>query len=80
MITLTPEAEAQLHTVATQRGLSAEEALRLLIAEAADVVDAVTGLHQGTAEIAAGDWISLEELWRDMETQAQLRRGDRAQR
>ena len=50
MITLTPETEAQLRTVAHYQGLSAEEALTILIAEAAEVADAVAGLHRGTAE------------------------------
>ena len=74
MITLAPETEAQLQTVATQRGVSAEEALSELIAEAAEVADAVAGLRQGTAEINAGDWMSLEDLRRDMDAQAGRRR------
>ena len=79
MITLTPETEAQLQTVATQRGVSAEEALSELIAEAAEVADAVAGLRRGTAEIDAGDWISLADLRRDLDAQAHSRRGIRAQ-
>ena len=78
MITLKPETEAQLQTVAMQRGMSAEEALNELIAEAIEVTDAVAGLHEGTAEINAGDWVSQEDLRRDLEAQAQSRRGGHA--
>ena len=50
MITLTPETEAQLKTVAHYQGLSAEEALIGLIAEAAEVAEAIARLHPGTAK------------------------------
>lgn len=64
---LTPETEAQLTVIAAQRGLPPEKALIQMVAdeaqrvaEEADIADAVAGLLRGSAEIAAGDWVSLE--------------------
>lgn len=62
-ITLTHGTEAMLLAVAAQRGLAPDEALNVLLAEAAtDFEEAVAGIQRGMDDFAAGRWISLEEF------------------
>ena len=68
-LTLTPDAEARLRSVAAQRGLPPEKTIDVLLAEAdLDFQEAVVGIQRGMDDFAAGRWISLE----DYEAQIQL--------
>ena len=76
-LTLTPDTEAMLLTVAAQRGLAPESTLDVILAEVAtDFEEAVAGIQRGMDDFAAGRWISLE----DYEATAEARRQARAAR
>jgi predicted transcriptional regulator len=61
-LTLTPDAEARLRSVAAQRGLPPEQTIDVLLAEAdTDFQQAVAGIQRGIDDFAAGHWISLED-------------------
>lgn len=73
-LTLTPDTEAMLLTVAAQRGLAPESTLDVILAEAAtDFEEAVAGIQRGMHDFAAGRWMSLE----DYEAKAVARRRTR---
>lgn len=61
-LTLTPETEAQLTAVAALRGLSPEDTLAQVLAEArAEFEDAVADVRASLEDFAAGRSLSLEE-------------------
>ena len=65
-LTLTPDTEALLNTVAAQRGLPLEKTLEMVLAEAqaaaeTEYREAVAGIQRGMDDFAAGRWISLED-------------------
>ena len=66
-LTLSPEKEARLRTVAVQRGLAPEEALEVLLDTAltdaeVDFQEASVGIRTGMEDFAAGRSVSLEEF------------------
>ncbi len=70
-LTLTPDTEARLRSVAAQRGLPPEKTIDVLLAEAdTDFHEAIAGIQRGMDDFAAGRWISLE----DYEAQIQAER------
>ena len=65
-LTLTPDTEALLNSVAAQRGLPPEKTIEALLAEAqaaaeSEYREAVAGIECGMDDFAAGRWISLED-------------------
>ena len=73
-LTLTPDTEALLQSVAAQYGLPPEKTIEVLLAEAqaaaeTDHREAVVGIQRGMDDFAAGHWISLEDY--EAQTQAE---------
>jgi hypothetical protein len=67
MLTLTPDTEMRLRTVAAGRGLAPEQALETLLGQAlsaaeAELQETMEGLRASAADFAAGRWNTLEEL------------------
>ncbi len=71
MLTLTPETETRLRTVAAERGMAPEQALETLLARAlenaekeadAERQDTLTGLRQSAEEFAQGRWTTPDDL------------------
>lgn len=61
-VTLTPDIEARLRTVAAQRGLPPEQTLADVLAEAeADFNDTIEGIRAGLEDVEAGRTVTLEE-------------------
>jgi len=61
-LTLPPETEARLHSVAAQRGLPPEKTLDVLLVEAdTNYYEAIAGIQRGMDDYTAGRWISLED-------------------
>lgn len=68
-LTLTPDTEARLRSVAAQRGLPPEKTIDILLAEAdTDFQEAIAGIQRGMDDFAAGRWIPLN----DYEAQSQV--------
>ena len=66
-LTLTPEKEARLLTIATGRGLPPEMALETLLDQAfrdaeTELMETTAGLKASIADFDAGRWITPEEL------------------
>ena len=66
-LTLTPDTETRLRTVAAGRGQAPEQALESLLAQAladaeAELQDTLLGLRASAADFAAGRWVAPEEL------------------
>lgn len=66
-MTLAPETETRLRSVAGEHGLAPQQALEVLLGRAladaeAERQEAVTGLRQSARECAAGKWLTSEEL------------------
>lgn len=73
-LTLTSDTEARLRAVAAQRGLTPEEALDVVLAEAqTDFDEAVAGIRRGMDDFAAGRWISLEDYEAQVRAKRQIR-------
>lgn len=65
-LTLTPDTEALLNSIAAQRGLPLEKTLKIVLAEAqaaaeTDYREAAAGIQRGMDDFAAGRWVSLED-------------------
>lgn len=66
-LTLTPDTEMRLRTIAAGRGLAPEQALEALVTQAlteaeAELQDTLADLRASAADFAAGRWISADEL------------------
>ncbi len=90
-LTLTPDTETRLRTVAEGQGLELaelhdailarglEEAEARLRAEAeAELQDTLDGLDRSMADVAAGRWITSEELDQRLEAKADAARARRS--
>ncbi len=67
MLTLAPDTEMRLRTVAAGRGLAPEQALEPLLAHAlseaeAELQETLAGLRASAADFAAGRWTTPGEL------------------
>jgi len=67
MLTLTPDTEMRLRTVAAGRGLAPEQALEALLGHAlseaeAELQETLAGLRASAADFAAGRWTTPEGL------------------
>lgn len=73
-LTLTPDTEARLRSVAAQRGLPPEQTIDVLLAEAdTDFQQAVAGIQRSMDDFAAGRWISLEDYEAQLPARRQAR-------
>lgn len=73
-LTLAPETETRLRTVAAQRGLAPEDALAQVLAEATeDFEEAVAGIREGLADVEAGRTVTLEDHWAAVRARRQER-------
>ncbi len=66
-LTLAPETETRLRTVAEGNGLAPEQALEVLLGRAltdaeAEMQETIASLRQSVQEFAEGKWVSPEEL------------------
>ena len=66
-LTLTPDTEIRLRTVAAGRGQAPEQALEVLLAQAladaeTELQDTLAGLRASAADFAAGHWTTPEAL------------------
>ena len=73
-LTLAPEIETRLRTVAEGNGLAPEQALEVLLGRAlteaeAERQETMAGLRQSAQEFAEGKWLTPEELDAELRTQ-----------
>ncbi len=65
-LTLTPDTEAVLQTLAAQRGQAPEQIVEALVRHAAqeerERQETLSGLRQSVQQFAAGQWVALEDL------------------
>ena len=66
-LTLAPETETRLRTVAGEQGLAPEQALEVLLGRAladaeAERQETMVGLRQSSREFAEGKWLTPDEL------------------
>ena len=66
-LTIAPETETRLRTVAEGNGLAPEQALEVLLGRAltdaeAEMRQTMAGLRQSTQEFAEGRWLTPDEL------------------
>lgn len=88
-LTLTPDAAERLRSVAAQRGLTPEEAIDMLLAEAETSPDQVSltaseqeqvlaALRASVEDYAAERWVSLEDYDAQIQAEKQARFGGKA--
>jgi predicted transcriptional regulator len=66
-LTLTPDTETRLRVFAEEQGLAPEQVHDALLTHAleeaeAELQDTLAGLDQSMADVAAGRWITAEEM------------------